>query len=259
MTFFDEIVKVYVIFKKVLKDKGRIEKEEKKMAKRLGIIGGLGPMATAYFMELIIKMTDAKTDQQHLEMIIYNIPSIPDRTNFILGKSEENPCPSLIAIGKKLEREQTDYIAIPCITAHFFYSDLEKNISVPIIHIIRETIAEIKEKKIKKVGIMATNGTIEAALFQQELGDNQIEYCFPDKKNQEYVMDLIYQNIKAGQPIEYNKFESVTENLKAQGAEIILLGCTELSLIKKEKNIGKEFLDMLEVLAKRVVLLCQEL
>ena len=73
------------------------------------------------------------------------------------------------------------------------------------------------------------------------------------------MMDLIYRNIKAGQPIEYNKFESVTENLKAQGAEIILLGCTELSFIKKEKKIGKEFLDMLEVLAKKVVLLCQEL
>lgn len=226
------------------------------MRKRLGIIGGLGPMATAYLMELIIKMTDAKTDQEHLEMVIYNIPSVPDRTNFILGKSPKNPCPSLISIGKKLA-EEVDYIALPCITAHFFYSDLEKEISVPIIHMVKETVVCLKEKRIKKVGIMATNGTIKSALFQKELGDESISYCFPDKKNQEYVMDLIYRDIKAGQPIEKRKIQSITDNLNGQGAEIILLGCTELSLIKKEELIGNEFLDMLKVLAKKSILLCQ--
>ncbi len=93
---------------------------------RLGIIGGLGPMATAYFMELLINMTDAKCDQDHLEMIIYNCPSIPDRTAYILGKSNANPVVPIIKIGKKLKEQNVDCISIPCITAHYFHDEIEE-------------------------------------------------------------------------------------------------------------------------------------
>ena len=92
----------------------------------LGIIGGLGPMATAYFMELLINMTDAKCDQDHLEMIIYNCPSIPDRTAYILGKSNANPVVPIIKIGKKLKEQNVDCISIPCITAHYFHDEIEE-------------------------------------------------------------------------------------------------------------------------------------
>ena len=83
-------------------------------------------MATAYFMQLIIKMTDANLDQDHLEMIIYNCPTIPDRTEFILGKSKASPLPRMIEVGKKLKEQNADYIAIPCITAHYFHKELEE-------------------------------------------------------------------------------------------------------------------------------------
>ena len=87
----------------------------------LGVIGGLGPLATAYFLELITKMTDAEKDQDHLEIIIHSKPSIPDRTEYILGKSNENPMQDFIAISKSLASAGTQCIAIPCMTAHYFY------------------------------------------------------------------------------------------------------------------------------------------
>ena len=110
---------------------------------RLGIIGGLGPMATAYFMELLINMTDAKCDQDHLEMIIYNCPSIPDRTAYILGKSNANPVVPIIKIGKKLKEQNVDCISIPCITAHYFHDEIEE-----------ETYIRTKKQKITKIQII---------------------------------------------------------------------------------------------------------
>ena len=105
----------------------------------LGILGGLGPIATAYFMELLIQMTKAERDQDHLQMLIYNMPQIPDRTAYILGKSEENPADEMIRLGKQLAAQGADCIAIPCITAHYFYEELSREIPVPVLHGIQKT------------------------------------------------------------------------------------------------------------------------
>ena len=105
----------------------------------LGILGGLGPIATAYFMELLIQMTKAEKDQDHLQMIIYNMPQIPDRTAYILGKSEENPADEMIRLGKQLAAQGADCIAIPCITAHYFYEELSRGIPVPVLHGIQSS------------------------------------------------------------------------------------------------------------------------
>lgn len=225
---------------------------------KLGVIGGLGPIATAYFMELVIKMTDANCDSKHLEMIIYNSPSIPDRTSYILGKSKDNPVVPITDIGKKLEEQNVDYISIPCITAHYFYDILSKEIKVPIINILEETALHLKENGVKTVGIAATEGTIKSGLFQKELSSSGINYVLPSPKSQQHIMDLIYKNVKAGRPAEMEKFYSVSEEFKVKGAEVIILGCTELSLIKRDYKIGAGYLDAMEVLARASVLSCQK-
>ena len=112
--------------------------------KKLGVIGGLGPLATEYFYSLINKMTDANRDQDHIEMIIYSKPSIPDRTGYILGKSKENPIIPMIEVGRILGELGVDYIAIPCITGHNFYEVLASEIRVPIIHMVKETARELR-------------------------------------------------------------------------------------------------------------------
>lgn len=224
--------------------------------KRLGVIGGLGPLATAYFFELVIQMTAAKVDQEHVEMLIYNRPAIPDRTSYILGESKENPLPEMIETGQWLVEQGAEVIAIPCITAHYFHKELTEAIAAPVIHIIRETAAHLAAYGIKKAGIMATDGTVCSGLFQKELEDCGIDWAVPDKRNQQYVMELIYEDVKAGRPIELEKFSSVTAYLREQGAEVIILGCTELSLIKRDYAIGSGYLDAMEVLARQAVLCC---
>ena len=155
----------------------------------LGVIGGLGPMATAYFMQLVTKMTNAKTDQEHLEMIIYSSPTIPDRTEYILGKSENSPLPRMIELGKKLKGQDVDCIAIPCITAHYFHKELVDGIGVDIIHGIRETAKLLKAAGVSRVGIMATDGTISSRIFQNEIENLGMEAIIPRQDMQQKVMN----------------------------------------------------------------------
>ncbi|MBQ4600056.1 MAG: amino acid racemase [Oscillospiraceae bacterium] len=226
--------------------------------KVLGVIGGLGPIATAHFMELVIRMTDAQTDQQHLDMIIYNFPSIPDRTGYILDHSNPNPLPRMIAIGENLVAQGAQFIAIPCVTAHYFYKEIESAISVSVINGVRETAAHLKEHGIRTAGIMATDGTISARLFAQELENVGITPVIPSAKRQKDVMHLIYNNIKANRKADMERFHAVSRELHENGAQAIILGCTELSLIKRDYAIGAGFIDAMEVLAQRSVVLCGE-
>lgn len=224
--------------------------------KRLGIIGGLGPMATAYFLQLIIEMTDAKTDQDHIETILYSFPKTPDRTKYILGLSKLNPAEDMIKIGKSLAEQKVEVLAIPCITAHYFHQELEEKIGLPVVHGIRETAEYLVERDIKTVGVMATDGTIQSKLFQMEMESHGIQVVIPDETNQSLVMKLIYDDVKAGKPANMENFQKVSDYLKEQGAQIIILGCTELSVIKRDEKLQAGYLDVLDVLARSCVLSC---
>ena len=222
----------------------------------LGVIGGLGPIATAHFMELVIRMTEAATDQEHLDMILYNRPSIPDRTGYILDPTKPNPLPEMIRVGNALARQGAKLIAIPCMTAHYFHADLTRYIEAPIVHAIHETAVHLKKHGISRVGIMATDGTIRSRLFQQELEKHGITPLIPGEEGQKCVMSVIYDDIKANRPAGMDKFELASNDLKDQGAQAIILGCTELSLVKRDYPIGAGFLDAMEVLAQTCVIRC---
>ena len=224
--------------------------------KLLGVLGGMGPIATAYFLELVIRMTDAIRDQEHLDMLVYSVPSVPDRTGFILGKSAESPLPEMIRIGRALAQQGAERIAIPCVTAHYFYRELEENIPVPIINGLTQTVEHLKEKGIEQAGIMATDGTITAGLFRDALLTRGIRPVVPSPERQKDVMSLIYDDIKANRPPRMEVFGRVREELISRGAQTIILGCTELSLIKRDFPLGPGFLDTMEVLAQRAVLEC---
>lgn len=224
--------------------------------KTLGVIGGMGPAATAYFMDLVVRMTKAETDQQHLDIIVCHIPSIPDRTGYILDHRKENPLPDIVSYGRKLGGFGAGEIAIPCITAHYFYDSLCREIPVPIINAVEATALHLKKHGIRRVGVMATSGTLHAGVFQKELERQGLEVVLPLAQRQKDVMDLIYQDIKSGRPGDMVRFRRVTDELRACGAEVIILGCTELSIIKRDAPIGPGFIDTLEVLAKESILRC---
>ncbi|MDY6104294.1 MAG: amino acid racemase [Acetatifactor sp.] len=224
--------------------------------KKLGIIGGLGPMATVYFLQLITQMSEARVDQEHMEILLHSKPSIPDRTRFILGLSDENPLKEMIEIGLELKGQGAEAIAIPCITAHYFHNELEEALQMPVLHAIRDTGRYLKDRGVKTVGIMATDGTVTSGLFQKELLQFGIQPIAPEKEKQSYVMQIIYDQVKTGKPGSLSMLEEVAASLRTRGAEVCLLGCTELSLLKRDNILPAGYLDVMEILAMRAVREC---
>ena len=222
----------------------------------LGIIGGLGPMATAYFMQLLTQMSDAATDQEHMDILVYSKPSISDRTQYILGTSDKSPVPEMVLAGRKLRQMGADLIAMPCITAHYFHSELEDKIGIPIINAVAETALCLERAGVDKVGLLATDGTIQSGLFQKELAGHHMQSVLPDADGQRAVMHIIYDEVKAGRTVDIERFRRVSDELFRRGTQVILLGCTELSLVKRDFTLPAGYLDVMDVLARKAVQCC---
>ena len=221
--------------------------------KKLGVVGGLGPMTTVSFMKRVIDMTDATLDQEHIPMVVEHCTKVPDRTAFILGQSGEDPIPFIIDACRNLEHSGATHIAIPCVTAHYFYDKLIQSVDIPVYNGIDLCVKEFQRKGINRIGLMATEGTVKSGIFAKPLQEAGIECIEPSEEHQGFVTDLIYNNVKMGRPVEKEKFEAVASKLRAEGAQSILLGCTELSVIADEWLPKGEFLDMMSVLAKACV------
>ncbi|MDR1260606.1 MAG: amino acid racemase [Oscillospiraceae bacterium] len=219
----------------------------------LGIVGGIGPLATVYFMKRITELTDAKIDQEHINMMVLSNAKTPDRTEFISGKSQENPFKELLNCCRILEKAGASLIAIPCNTSHYFYNQLIAQISTPIVHFQKETVKSLKDAEIGKVGIMATTGTISVGLFQTAFAEVGLTCCVPDAKQQEKVMEIIYASVKAGKMPKETTFFEVVDDLFGAGCEKIVLGCTELSILKEWFSLDERFLDPMDVLARFVI------
>lgn len=224
--------------------------------KKLGIVGGMGPAASAYFYELLTSMTLAETDQDHLEIYLVSRPAIPDRTAFILGESTESPLPPVIEACNALVSLGADLVAIPCATTHHFYDELSRSIKAPIVHMIRETAGSLASLGVQTAGVMATDGAVKSGLFQKELDAAGIRAVIPSPQKQLDVMYLIYDCIKAGKKFDASMFDSIVEELTLSGSQAIILACTELSLIKRRARPDVWFVDVLDVLARRCIELC---
>lgn len=216
-------------------------------------------MATVYFLQLVTQMSRADRDQDHMEILLHSNPRIPDRTRYILGHSSDSPLPMMIQAGRGLAAQGAELVAVPCITAHYFHSRLEEGIGVPVINAPAETAGCLKEAGIRRAGIMATDGTVSSGVMQRALEAQGIRCVLPEREGQTMVMSLIYDDIKAGRPGDPVKCKAAAEQLFDKGAEVVLLACTELSLIKRDFPLGEGFLDVLEVLARRAVLSCGRL
>ena len=216
-------------------------------------------MATAYFLRLITEMNDAATDQEHIEVLLHSKPSIPDRTRYILGRSSDSPLPDFLHIAKALAAQGAQVIAIPCVTAHYFQHQIEDAVGVPVLNAIEESARCLRDAGIERAGLMATEGTIAAGLFQKTLSDFDIEVLTPDEDSQRMITHLIYENVKAGIPPQLDYLNQVSETLRGGGAQALILGCTELSVIKRDYPLGREYLDTLDALARRAVMECGRL
>lgn len=202
--------------------------------KVVGIIGGMGPQATVDLFQKIIDATPACEDQEHLKLIIYNDPTIPDRTRAILGMGI-SPLPKLLSAARGLIEIGAEILAIPCNTAHYFVPALQRSLPVPFIHMLSEVARYIRQEysNIDKVGLLATDGTISAGVYKRALEERGLSVVNPDSGNQKKVMDVIYGEggVKAGVVASWQRdvFLEVIEGLRAQGAGAVIAGCTELS------------------------------
>lgn len=223
----------------------------------LGVVGGVGPLATAYFMELVIKKTPAERDQDNIPMIVYNDPQIPDRTSYILDKSNPDPLPEMLKVVRWLEDAGADYIAIPCNTAHYFYDAVAAEATVPVLNIIQETTRRIYNTvgSGKTVGILATDGTIQAGVFQSQLEADGFKTAVPSPEDQrDVVMSLIYDRVKKGLPYDSQPLLDLAARMHAEGCDVVIVGCTELSVIYQDLPWKPNYLiDSMDVLADRCV------
>lgn len=220
----------------------------------LGVLGGLGPMSTVYFCELITAHTDAACDADHLDMIISSRASTPDRTAFILGKSTLDPLPAMVEEAKRLTRADADLIVIPCNTAHYFYDGLKAAVETPMLNIIEETLGQLKRSGVRKFGLLATEGTVKAGAYSALCAAYGLECITPDDGDQATVTSIIYDRIKQNKPVDMALFSEICDRLLARGCERLVLGCTELSLLKKSGLDERIFVDSLEVLAYQTIL-----
>lgn len=224
--------------------------------KILGVLGGIGPMSSAYFYKLVTDNTLALKDQDHVDIVLSSKASTPDRTAFILGESDENPLPVMIDECKKMVTFGAGIIAVTCNTAHYFYQGLQEEIPVPVLNIGKLAVDYLLEHGIDTVGLMATTGTVKGGIYQSSCNEKGLECIAPNAHEQELVMKLIYSDIKAGKKANMEQFYSVAYSLKSKGAKAIILGCTELSLVKELGMLDESFIDPLEILAKASIKAC---
>lgn len=225
-------------------------------SKVLGILGGLGPMATVYFYQLVTQHTHVRKDQDHIDMVISSKATTPDRTAYILGRSKEDPFVVMESEARRLVTFGAEVIAIPCNTAHYFYTRLDSILPVPVLNMVGGTAARLKELGCGKVGILATDGTVQTKTYQLACEAVGLYCAVPGEKAQQSIMSVIYDNIKTGSPPDMERFYSAAEELFQSGCEMLVLGCTELSLLKRDGLLDKRYLDSMDVLAEAAIRAC---
>lgn len=225
--------------------------------KTLGILGGLGPMSSVYFYEMLTEHTKASRDQDHLNILLSSRADTPDRTDFILGKSEQNPLCVMRAEVAKLIGAGADVIAIPCNTAHYFYEGLSIVSSVPILSIIKQTALFCRRAGIERAGILATEGTVASRAYADVFNLAGIECVYPCDEDQSKITEIIYSQIKKGIEPDVKEFLRISDKLTDKGCDRLILGCTELSLLKRSGELdARVFVDSLEVLAYSAIRAC---
>lgn len=223
----------------------------------LGVLGGLGPMSTFYFCELLTAHTKARTDADHIDMLISSRASTPDRTAYILGQAgARDPLPVMREEAHRLAAAGAELLVIPCNTAHYFYDGLAKDCPIPILNIIRQTVAFLQMRGIRRCGLLATEGTVASGAYARLFAEAGIECLCPDPQEQAVVTGIIYGAVKQNLPPDFAAFLRVSQALLNRGCECLVLGCTELSLLRREGLRQPWFVDSLEVLTCSTILAC---
>lgn len=199
------------------------------MSKRvLGVIGGMGPLATADLYRKIAEHTAARCDQDHPRTVIDSNTDIPDRTEALL-RGGADPVPELVKSARRLVAAGAEVLLIPCNTAHCFYDAVAAAVDAPVLNMLTLTRDALRARGVTRAGLLATDGTVQSGVYQRAFAGSGVELLTPDEAGQAEVTALVYRGVKAGDP-DYDAapFCRVCEGLLARGAQTLILGCTEL-------------------------------
>jgi len=228
------------------------------MKKTIGILGGMGPEATAHFFSLIIKNTAAAKDQDHIPVLIYNLPQIPERTPAILGKGP-SPVPLLRKGIRTLAKAGADFIVVPCVSAHAFLMDIRRASPVPILSLLEESLVGAKKKnpRLKRAGLLASTGTVRSGLFAKTFAKAGIEIIAPTDKEQAKVMEAVFgkRGVKAGYTTGRPRklVLDIARRLIKRGAEAVIAGCTEIPLVLRDEDIPVPLIEPMRIAAQACV------
>lgn len=220
------------------------------MEKVIGILGGMGPLATVDLFGKIVSKTKVDFDEDHIHIIIDNNPQIPSRIGYIFN-SGESPLNQLIKSAVKLEMMGADCIVMPCITAHYFYNDIVPFLNIGFINMVEETVKAIDRHC--KVGLLSSEGTSKLRIFDDFLNRYGIEFIKPDKRQQQHVTDVIYNVKKGKRHFEREGMVKVLKSMKNEGVKLFILGCTELPIAFDHMDIRERYIDSTDILARRAI------
>jgi len=215
-------------------------------------------MSGVYFCEMLIAHTKAQRDSDHINFLLSSRADTPDRSSFILGESNDDPTPTMIQEALRLENAGAQVIAIPCNTAHYFYKKICERVRVPIINIIDETADFCAYEGLCRVAVLATKGTIDSRAYADVFDRRGIAIVSLTHEEQEIITNTIFNEIKKGLTPDIERFMGVCNALRERGCQRIILGCTELSLIKKVHPLGDDVVDSLELLALAAITKCKK-
>ena len=223
------------------------------MRKTIGILGGMGPLATCDLFSKIIQITDASCDQEHVRICIDNNTEISDRTNAIIRHGKD-PVPEMVKSAVRLQSFGADVLIMPCNTAHYFYDRILPFVDIPFLSMIDETAKVISDRGLRKVGLLATDGTLQTAVYEKAFKKRGISIMVPPPENQVHIMDLIYNGVKAGnKEIDTKPTKKTIEDLFRNGAQTLVLGCTELPVAFDLYGFDYPKTDPTLILASRAV------
>ena len=226
--------------------------EHRKIA---GVLGGMGPEATVDFMAKVIALTPAEKDQDHIHMLVDHNPKVPNRQAAILAAGED-PAPVLISMAQRLETAGAEFLVIPCNTAYVFAGSVAAAVNIPLLSIIDVTVDAIaaRDASISAVGVLATDGCLQAGVYQEALQGKSMRAVLPDDDETASFMTLIGK-IKAG-----NKSDAVAARMRElcnalvdRGAQLVIAGCTEIPLVLDDTMLSVPLISSTDVLAQETV------
>lgn len=225
------------------------------MSKRLGILGGMGPAASAEFVNRLVQQTPATCDQEHIPFVLWNEPRTPDRSTS-MRDGNDYPLPYLKEGILSLKSVGCDYVVIPCNSAHYWYDEFSQ-LGVPILHIVDSVVDELKSLDIlnQTIGVMGTQGTIEYGIYQQRLESQGWKCIVPNSSEMDYFAQPAIDFIKAGKITEaHYLLVKVIDSLIERGAKAVVLGCTELPLAVRElERNGIPLVNSIDSLVKKAI------